>query len=123
MVAAQGLSLVEVSRGHSLVVKHRLLIAAASVVEPGFQAHGLQLWLCVSSVVVVGLIARGRWNLPRPGVEPAFPALSGGFLTIRPPGSFRQHCIQDIPMVQFLLVNIRMSHSVSRFVGVLIKSC
>ena len=26
------------------------------------------------------------WDLPRPGIEPVFPALAGGFLTIAPPG-------------------------------------
>jgi len=28
----------------------------------------------------------GMWDLPGPGIEPMFPALSGGFLTTRPPG-------------------------------------
>ena len=77
----------------------------------------------MSSVVVASLIAGGRWNLPWPGIEPVFPALHGGFLTTRPPGNSHQRCIRDIPMVQFLLVNIRMSHSASHFVGVLIKRC
>ena len=26
------------------------------------------------------------WNLPRPGLEPMYPALAGGFLTTGPPG-------------------------------------
>ena len=26
------------------------------------------------------------WDLPRPGLEPVFPALAGGFLTTEPPG-------------------------------------
>ena len=26
------------------------------------------------------------WDLPRPGIEPGFPALAGGFLTTGPPG-------------------------------------
>ena len=26
------------------------------------------------------------WDLPRPGLEPVFPALAGGFLTTAPPG-------------------------------------
>ena len=28
-------------------------------------------------------------NLPRPGLEPVFPALAGGFLTAAPPGKSR----------------------------------
>ena len=28
----------------------------------------------------------GIWDLPRPGIEPVFPALAGGFLTTGPPG-------------------------------------
>ena len=29
--------------------------------------------------------------VPRPGTEPTFPALEGGFLTTRPPGKFRMY--------------------------------
>ena len=31
-------------------------------------------------------LPRGMWNLLRPGMEPMFPALTRGFLTIGPPG-------------------------------------
>ena len=31
-------------------------------------------------------LLRGTWNLPRPGTEPASPALAAGFLTTGPPG-------------------------------------
>lgn len=50
----------------------RLLIVAASLVERGLQARAQLL--------------RGPWDLPRPGTEPASPALAGGFLTSGPPG-------------------------------------
>ena len=32
----------------------------------------------------------GMWDLPRPGLEPVFPALAGGFLTTEPPGKPRE---------------------------------
>ena len=31
-------------------------------------------------------LLRGMWDLPRPGLEPMSPALTGGFLTTAPPG-------------------------------------
>ena len=30
-------------------------------------------------------LLRGIWNLPKPGIEPASPALAGGFLSTVPP--------------------------------------
>ena len=40
-----------------------------------------------SVVVAHGLkLLRGTWDLPGPGLEPVFPALTGGFLTTGPPG-------------------------------------
>ena len=53
----------------SLAVEHRIQGAWASVLV----AQGLS---CPHSV----------WNLPRPGIEPMFPILAGGFLTTGPPG-------------------------------------
>ena len=31
-------------------------------------------------------LLNGMWDLPGPGIEPMFPALTGGFLTSVPPG-------------------------------------
>ena len=31
-------------------------------------------------------LPQGMWDLPRPGIEPTFPTLAGGFLTTGPPG-------------------------------------
>ena len=48
----------------------------------------LSLWCAGSVVVAHGLscpAARGIL-VPQPGIEPATPALEGGFLTIGPPG-------------------------------------
>ena len=70
LFATQGLSLV-VARG---------LIAAASLAAEGRLVFGLQqLWHR-------GLVAPGMRALPRPGIEPRFPTLQGGFLITGPPG-------------------------------------
>ena len=48
----------------------------------GFSSCGTQtqqLWR-------TGLVVRGMWDLPGPGLEPVSPALAGGFLTTAPPG-------------------------------------
>ena len=75
-------------RGLLFIAMHRLLIVVASlVVEHGVQSAG------VSVVVAHGLSScgtwaqslHGIWNLPGPEIEPVYPALAGGFLTIAPP--------------------------------------
>ena len=70
---------------------HKLLVVVASLVE--------ELWLsdlrsCGSCVLEHGLSSCGpqvklpcdRWDLPRPVIEPLFPALAGRFLTTGLPG-------------------------------------
>ena len=39
----------------------------------------------------MGLVAQGLWDLPRPGIEPVFPALAGEFSTAEPPGKSPGH--------------------------------
>ena len=39
-----------------------------------------------------GLVFPSAGHLPNPGVEPASPALGGGFLTSEPPGKPSEHC-------------------------------
>ena len=80
---ACGLSLVAVSGGYSSLrcvgfscCRTRALDARASVlVARGLSSCGVQ----------PGLLC-GMWDLPGPGIEPASPALAGGFLTTAPPG-------------------------------------
>ena len=67
-----GLSLVSVNRGYSLVAVHRLLIATVSLVA-------LEHWLSICGSWT--LLSLGTWDLPRPGTEPMFPALTGKFFT------------------------------------------
>ena len=40
----------------------------------------------LSSCGTQALSLHGMWDLPRPGLEPMYPALAGGFLTTVPPG-------------------------------------
>ena len=51
-----------------------------SVAEHRFQTHRL------SSCGTRAQLLRGMWDLPRPGLEPASPALAGRFPTTAPPG-------------------------------------
>ena len=39
------------------------------------------------------------WNLPRPGIEPVFPALASEFLTTGPPGKSRL----TLPILEFYI--------------------
>ena len=66
-----GFSLAVASRGYSLVAMSELLIAVASLVAK----HRL------SSCGTWALFLHGMWDLPRPGIEPMFPALEGRFFT------------------------------------------
>ena len=38
----------------------------------------------------------GEWDLPRPGIKPVSPALSGGFLTTGSPGKSRKLAFIDV---------------------------
>ena len=57
-----------------------LTIAASLDVEHRLQTHRLSN--CGSRAQLL----RGMWDLPRPGLEPASPALAGRFSTTAPPG-------------------------------------
>ena len=70
------LSLVAVSRGHSLVVMCRLLVLV-SLVERGL--WGTWAWL-----------PQCTCDLPGPGTEPTSSALAGAFLTTGPPGKSQE---------------------------------
>ena len=55
-------------------------------------SHGGGLWTQPLSVEpwlqrlwCTGLVASGKWDLPGPGIEPTFPALVDGFLSIGSP--------------------------------------
>ena len=57
-----------------------LTMAASLLAEHRLQTRRL------SSCGSRAKLLRGMWDLPRPGLEPVSPALTGGFLTTAPPG-------------------------------------
>ena len=63
-----------------IAVRGPLTIAASLVAEHRLQARRLSN--CGSRTQLL----RGMWDLPRPGLEPASPALAGRFSTTVPPG-------------------------------------
>ena len=63
-----------------IVVRGPLTIEASLVAEHRLQTRRLSN--CGSRAQLL----RGRWDLPRPGLEPVSPALAGRFSTTAPPG-------------------------------------
>ena len=63
-----------------IAVRGPLTIAASLVAEHRLQT--LRLSSCGSRAQML----RGMWDLPRPGLEPASPALAGRFSATAPPG-------------------------------------
>ena len=63
-----------------IAVRGPLTIAAALVAEHRLQTRRL------SSCGSRAQLLRGMWDLPRPGLEPASPALAGRLPTTAPPG-------------------------------------
>ena len=68
-------------RGPLLIAVRGPLTVVASLVEE----HRLQTRR-LSSCGSRAQLLRGMWDLPRPGLEPASPALAGRFPTTAPPG-------------------------------------
>ena len=64
-----------------IAVRGPLTIVASLVVEHRLQTRRL------SSCGSRAQLLRGIWDLPRPGLEPVSPALSGRFSTTAPPGN------------------------------------
>ena len=63
-----------------IAVRGPLTIAASLVAEYRLQTRRL------SSCGSRAQLLRGMWDLPRPGLEPVYPALAGRFSTTAPPG-------------------------------------
>ena len=63
-----------------ITVRGPLTIAASLVVEHRLQTRRL------SKRGSRAQLLRGTWDLPRPGLEPVYPALAGRFSTTAPPG-------------------------------------
>ena len=58
------------------------VVAACRLSSCGTRALECRLSSCGARVQLL----HGMWDPPRPGIEPASPALSGGLLTTAPPG-------------------------------------
>ena len=69
-----------------IAVRGPLTIAASLVVEHRLQTRRLSS--CGSRAQPL----HGMWDLPRPGLEPVYPASAGGFSTTAPPGK-PQFCL------------------------------
>ena len=80
-VSVRGLSLAVASGGHLFIaVRGPLTITASLVAEHRLQTRRL------SNRGSRAQLLRGTWDPPRPGPEPASPALAGRFSTTAPPG-------------------------------------
>ena len=79
-VSVRGLSLVVASGGHS-----SSRCAGLSLSRPLVAEHRLQMRR-LSNCGLRAELLRGMWDLPRPGLESAPPALAGRFSTTAPPG-------------------------------------
>ena len=73
-----------------------LSIVASLVVEHRLQTRRLSN--CGSRAQLL----RGMWDLPRPGLEPVFPALAGRFSTTAPPGKPRLFSFFAVELYMFL---------------------
>ena len=90
-VSVRGLSLVVASGGHSSSRcggHSSSWCAGLSLSRPLIAEHRLQTCR-LSSCGSRAELLRGMWDLPRPGLEPASPALAGRFSTTAPPGKPR----------------------------------
>ena len=67
-------------RGPLFIAVSGPLTVAASLVEHRLQTRRL------SSCGSRAQLLRGKWDFPRPGLEPVSPALAGRFSTTAPPG-------------------------------------
>ena len=93
-----------------IAVRGPLTVAASLVAEHRLQTRRLSN--CGSRAQLV----RGMWDLPRPGLEPASPALAGRFSTTVPPGKPLIVLFQSFKKTQGIFSGII---SVRRYIKVL----
>ena len=93
-ITACSLSLIAASRGYSSLwyagfsLQWLLLLPSTGSRHTGFSSCGAKaLELRLSSCGVWAQLLCSMWDLPRPHIEPVFPALAGGFLTTGHQGS------------------------------------
>ena len=80
-----------------IAVRGPLTVTASLVAEHRLQTHRL------SNRGSWAQLLRGMWDLPRPGLEPASPALAGRFSTTAPPGKPSPHFLTDLRQEVVLL--------------------
>ena len=92
-IAACGLSLAAVSRDYSALprvgysLRWLLLLQSTGSRPTGFGSCGSQALECwLNSCCTRVQLLHCTWDLPGPGIKSTSPALTGGFLTTRPPG-------------------------------------
>ena len=91
-----------------IAVRGPLTIAASLVAEHRLQTRRLSN--CGSRAQSL----RGMWDPPRPGLEPASPALAGRFSTIAPPGKPCVHVFIKSTSWDFNC-NTNISHFVNKY--------
>ena len=79
-----------------IAVRGPLTVVASLVAEHRLQMRRL------SSCGSWAQLLRGMWDLPRPGLEPVFPALAGRFSTTVPPGKPLQFFFSPVLLSFFL---------------------
>ena len=77
---------------------------ASVVVACGLSSCGSWALECkLGSCGTWALFLCGMWDLPRPGLEPMFPALAGRFLTTVPPGKPHVCCFKPLNLECFVM--------------------
>ena len=114
-------------QGLLFLVLRRLLVQVVSLVaEHRPQAHGLQqLWHAVlwalenrlSSCGSQAQLLHSVWDSLGPGIEPACPALAGGFLTTGPPGRSQPY-VQPFEELQIVF---RITYTIFTFLTAVYK--
>ena len=89
-----------------IAVRGPLTIAASPVAEHRLQTRRL------SSCGSRAQLLRGMWDLPRPGLEPASPALAGRFSTTAPPGKPSKNFYFSYPSLHFAPLFVSPSHKI-----------
>ena len=79
-----------------IAVLQPLTIVASLVAEHRLQMHRLRS--CGSRAQLLC----GMWDLPRPGLEPVYPALAGRFSTTAPPGKAYIYILNFLQMWKIL---------------------
>ena len=107
-VAVRGLSLVAASGGYSSLwcmgfsLQWLLLLWSTGSRHAGFSSCGSWALECrLSSCGAQASLLHSMWDLPRPGLEPTYPALAGGFLTTAPPGKSQIQTLNSLKHTRF----------------------